>query len=151
MSKPSIVAVNYIASTPDKIWNALTDPNITQRYWGGTRIESDWKVGSKVFYRRDGEVVDEHVLLTCEPPRRFSHTFHPTFGEYRNEPPSKVTFEIVPGGDIARLTMVHDGFQESAVYRACSEAWPMILSSLKTLLETGAPLPEFKPEPNEVA
>ena len=80
--------------------------------------------------------------------RRFSHTFHPTFGEFRNEPPSKVTFEIVPGGDVVRLTMVHDEFQEnSAVYRACSEAWPLILSSLKTLLETGEPLAEFKSEP----
>jgi len=88
--------------------------------------------------------VDEHVLLSCERPRGFSHTFHPLFGEFRNEPPSKVTFEIVPGGKVVRLTMVHDEFQEnSAVYRACSAAWPMILSSLKTLLETGVALPEF--------
>jgi len=149
MRGPCIVVTTYIASTPDKVWNALTDPNITRRYWdGGTRVESDWNVGSKVFYRRDGVVVDEHVLLTCEPRRRFSHTFHPTFGEYRYEPPSKVTFEIAPGGDVVRLTMVHDGFREnSAVYRACSVAWPMILSGLKTLLETGETLPEFKPEP----
>jgi hypothetical protein len=70
------------------------------------------------------------------------------FGEYRNEPPSKVMFDLVPGGEVVRLTMVHDDLQEnSAVYRACSAAWPMILSSLKTLLETGAPLPEFKAEP----
>jgi uncharacterized protein YndB with AHSA1/START domain len=149
MSTPSIVVTMYIASTREKVWNALTDPNVTERYWGGgTRIESDWKVGSKVIYRRDGEIVDEHVLLTCEPVRRFSHTFRPMFGEYRNEPPSKVAFEIDAGGKVVRLTMVHDDFQEnSAVYRACSAAWPMILSSLKTLLETGEPLPEFKSEP----
>lgn len=147
MSKPSILVTTYISSTPDKVWNALTDPNVTQRYWGGgTRIESDWKVGSKVIYSREGQVVDEHVLLTCEPQRRFSHTFHPTFGEFRNEPPSKVAFEIVPDGEVVRLIMVHDEFEEnSAVYRACREAWPMILCSLKTLLETGSPLPEFKP------
>jgi uncharacterized protein YndB with AHSA1/START domain len=145
MSTPTIAITIYILSTPDRLWTALTDPNITERYWSGTRIESDWKVGCKVIYRRDGKIVDEHVLLCCEPPRKFSHTFHPTFGEFGNEPPSKVTFEIVPGGKVTRLTMVHDEFQEnSAVYRACSAAWPMILSSLKTLLETGEPLPEFK-------
>jgi uncharacterized protein YndB with AHSA1/START domain len=148
MSNPSIIITTYIASTREKVWNALTDPNITERYWGGTRIESDWKVGSKVIYRRNGEVMDEHDLLTCEPPRQFSHTFHPLFGEFRNELPSKVTFEIAPGGEVTRLTMTHDGFQEgSAVYRACSGAWPMLMSSLKSLLETGKPLPEFKSEP----
>jgi len=101
MSSPSIVAVTYVASTPGKAWSALTDPDITQRYWGGgTRIESYWKVGSRVLYRRDGEVVDEHVLLSCEPRRRFSHTFQPTFGEYRKGRASKVSFEIVAGGGV---------------------------------------------------
>lgn len=147
MTNPIIVVTTYIASTPDKVWKALTDPDITERYWGGTRIESDWKVGSKVIYRRGGQVVDEHDLLTFEPERCFSHTFHPTFGEFRNEPPSKVTFEIIPGGEVVRLTMVHDEFPESsAVYRACSVAWPMILSGLKTLLETGRALPDFRPQ-----
>jgi uncharacterized protein YndB with AHSA1/START domain len=147
MATPTIVITTYIASTPENVWKALTNPDITERYWSGTRIESDWKVGSKVIYRRGGEVVDEHELLTSVPRRGFSHTFHPTFGEFRNEPPSKVTFEIVPGGEIVRLVMVHDEFPEqSAVYTACSAAWPMILSSLKTLLETGTALPEFKPE-----
>ena len=146
MSKLSISITIYIASTPEKVWKALTDPDITERYWGGTRIESDWRVGSKVIYRRDGKVTDEHELLTCEPPLRFSHTFHPLFGEFASEPPSRVEFEIVPGGSTVRLTMTHDNFQESSkVYRACSGAWPMLLSSLKTLLETGQPLPEFKP------
>jgi len=148
MSNPSIVVTTYIASTPEKVWNALTDPNITEQYWGGMRIESDWKVGSKIIYRQNGEVTDEHDLLICEPPRRLSHTFHPLFGEFRHEPPSKVAFEIAPGGEVVRLTMSHDQFQEeSAVYRACSGAWPMILGSLKTLLETGTPLPKFKSEP----
>jgi uncharacterized protein YndB with AHSA1/START domain len=123
MSKPTIAITTYISSTPERVWTALTDPTVTERYWSGTRIESDWKVGSKVVYRRDGKVVDEHVLLTCERPRKFSHTFHPTFGEFSNEPPSNVTFEIVPGGKVVRLALVHNEFQEnSAVYRACSAA-----------------------------
>jgi uncharacterized protein YndB with AHSA1/START domain len=145
MSVPSITITIYIASTPEKVWSALTDPNITERYWGGTRIESDWCVGSKVIYRREGKVVDEHELLTCEPPLRFSHTFHPLFGEFASETPSRVAFELVPGGSVVQLTMTHDTFPEgSKVYPACGGAWPMLLSSLKTLLETGKPLPNFK-------
>jgi len=147
VTTPTIAIALYIAATPEAVWNALTNPDVTERYWGGTRIESDWQVGSKVIYRRNGHVMDEHDLLTCERGRRFSHTFHPTFGEFRHEPASRVTFEIVPGGKVVRLTMVHDQFSEnSAVFTACSAAWPMILSSLKTLLETGAALPAFKPE-----
>jgi uncharacterized protein YndB with AHSA1/START domain len=148
MAQPTIAITTYILSTPEGVWNALTDPSVTERYWSGTRIESDWKVGSKVIYRRNGHVVDEHVLLACEPPRRFIHTFRPTFGEFGKEPPSRVAFEIVPGGKVVRLSLVHNEFPEnSAVYRACSAAWPMILSSLKTLLESGEPLPEFKSVP----
>jgi uncharacterized protein YndB with AHSA1/START domain len=147
MSKLSINITIYIASTPEKVWSALTNPDITERYWAGTRIESSWQVGSKVIYRREGQVVDEHELLVCEPPRRLAHTFHPLFGEFAKEPPSRVAFEIVSGGEVVRLTMTHDEFPEdSAVYRACSGAWPMLLSSLKSLLETGQPLPAFNPE-----
>ena len=147
MNNPSICITIYIASTPEEVWRALTDPDITQQYWGGTRIESNWQIGSKVTYRRDGEIVDEHDLLTCDPPHRFSHTFHPLFGEFAKEPPSKVAFEIAAGGSVVRLTMTHDDFpRDSAVYRACSDAWPMLFSSLKTLLETGKALPNFKLE-----
>jgi uncharacterized protein YndB with AHSA1/START domain len=146
MFGPSILITTYIASTPEKVWNALTDPEITQRYWSGTRIESDWKVGSKVIYRRDGKITDEHIVLQVEPLRLLSHTFHPVFiEEFRNEPPSRVTFEIESGGQVVRLTLIHDEFEEeSEVYHACSAGWPMLMSSLKTLLETGKPLPEFE-------
>ncbi|HEY6419667.1 MAG TPA: SRPBCC family protein [Candidatus Binataceae bacterium] len=151
MSKPKIVITTYLASTPDKVWKALTDPEITQRYWFGTRFESDWKVGSRIIWRRNGKITDEQVLLKSEPSRVLSYTFHPVFSEeYRSEPPSKVTLELEAGagGEVMRLTMTHDEFPEdSAVYRACSGGWPQILSSLKTLLETGKPLPEFRSAP----
>jgi uncharacterized protein YndB with AHSA1/START domain len=148
MFEPRILITTYIASTPEKVWNALTDPEITQQYWSGTRIESDWKVGSKVIYRRDGKITDEHIVLEVEPLRLLSYAFHPVFiEEFRDEPPSKVTFEIEAGGEVVRLTVIHDEFEEeSEVYRACSEGWPMLMSSLKTLLETGKPLPEFEYE-----
>ena len=146
MFEPKISIIMYIASTPEKVWDALTDPEITQRYWSGTRVESDWKVGSKVIYRRDGQITDEHLVLAVEPLRLLSHTFHPvSVEEFRNEAPSRVTFEIEAGGQVVRLTVTHDEFQEdSEVYHACSEGWPMLMSSLKTLLETGQPLPEFE-------
>lgn len=145
MSQPQILIRTYIASTPDKVWHALTTPDITEKYWYGTRVESDWRIGSKVIYRRQGAITDEHVLLQAEPYKVLRHTFRPTLGEiFRKEAPSKVCFEITDLGPLVRLTLTHDDFAEnSAVYRACSESWPMLLSSLKTFLETGRPLPPF--------
>ena len=144
MNSPRIFEVVYIRTSADDVWNALTNPDMTERYWLGTRIESDWKVGSKVHYFRNGEIADEHVVLALDKPRTLSHTFHPLFGEFRNEAPSRVTFTLEENGGVVRLTVVHDDFPpESKVFRACSEGWPMILSNLKTLLETGKPLPEF--------
>jgi uncharacterized protein YndB with AHSA1/START domain len=146
MDPPRIIHVAYIAATPRALWDALTNPEITQRYWGGTRLESDWKVGSTLRYRRDGAVTDEHTILAVEPQRYLSHTFHPVFtDEFRAEPPSRVTFTLERGGAVVRLTLLHDGFRPgSNVFVACSEGWPMVLSNLKTLLETGRALPPFK-------
>lgn len=146
MDDQVIALTLYIRADPAALWQALTDPDVTQRYWGHTRIESDWKPGSKIVYRREGTVTDEHTLLEVVPQRRLVHTFRPTFGEYAEEPPSRVQMELQPGGEVTRLTLVHDGFApDSKVFPACSVGWPMILSSLKTLLETGEPLPEFVP------
>ena len=146
MSVPTqrICHVAYIATTSTAVWDALTNPETTQRYWFGTRIESDWKVGSKVLYVVDGKVTDEHIVLAVDPQRALSHTFHPVFGEFEKEPASRVTFAIEQSGKVVRLTTVHDGFPpNSAVFVACSKGWPMILNNLKTLLETGEPLPVF--------
>src|SRR5262245_47423800 len=86
MFEPMILITTYIASTSENVWNALTDPELTQQYWSGTRIESDWKVGSKVIYRREGKITDEHTILEVVPFRRLSHTFHPvSIEEFRNE------------------------------------------------------------------
>ena len=150
MRDQRIFEVIYIKTTVANLWDALTNPDVTQTYWYGTRIESDWKVGSKVRYLRNGEVTDEHVVVAVDKPRQLRHTFQPTFGEFKNEPPSRVTFGLSQNGEVARLTVIHEGFPpQSKVFRACSEGWPAILSNLKTLLETGAPLPtfEFEPQP----
>lgn len=147
MPKPTIGIVTYIGASPHKVWQALIDPEITYRYWFGTRFESDWKIGSPIIWRRDGKITDEQTLLILEPPRVLSFTFHPVINEeFRREPPSKVTLELQAGARdaVTRLTLVHEEFPEgSAVHRACTAGWPQILSSLKTLLETGQPLPQF--------
>ncbi len=145
MDERRIVYVSYIASHLAAVWDALTNPDITEIYWSGTRVESDWKVGSQVVYMRGGTVTDEHILLTVEPPHSLRHSFHPIFTEeFRKEEPSRVTFTLEQSGDVVRLTLIHDMFPpHGRIYAACREGWPTILSSLKTLLETGRPLPAF--------
>jgi Uncharacterized conserved protein len=144
MTTQRIFEVIYIRASASAVWEALTNPDITQRYWFDTRIVSDWKVGSKVEYLRHGERTDEHVVLEIEQPHTLTHTFQPLLGDFRSEPPSCVAFTIEESDGVVRVTVRHDSFPpESKVFRACSEGWPMILSNLKTLLETGAPLPAF--------
>lgn len=148
MDEQTIAEVIYIRASANEVWEALTKPDVTERYWGGTRIESDWKVGSKIQYLRNGELTDEHVVLDVKPPHRLSHTFQPLFAGFKSEPASRVAITIEEHNRVVRLTVRHDGFPpKSSVFRACAEGWPMILSSLKSLLETGAPLPEFSFSP----
>jgi uncharacterized protein YndB with AHSA1/START domain len=144
MTEQRIFEVVFIKTSVVAVWNALTNPDVTERYWFGTRLESDWKIGSKVSCLRNAEVTDEYVVLTAEKPLELSYTFHPLFGEFESEPPSRVRFSLKENGGVVRLTVIHDTFPpESKVFRACSDGWPMILSNLKTLLETGQPLPAY--------
>jgi uncharacterized protein YndB with AHSA1/START domain len=142
MNAPIIRITTYLLSTPDAVWDALTNPDVTQLYWGDTRLESDWKVGSIVRYVMNGKVTDEQTLLVVDPPQRLSYTFKPLYEEFRNESESRATFELAQSGPVVRLVVTHDRFMPgSKVFEACSEGWPKILSGLKTLLETGKPLP----------
>ena len=145
MCEERIDQVVYIKSSLDSVWDALTDPELTQQYWGGTRVESDWEAGSEIRYLRDGELTDRHTILEVERPRKLVHTFEPQFGEFRDESASRVAFTMEQSGEVTRLTLAHDDFAlGSKVYLACSQGWPMVLSSLKTLLETGAALPALQ-------
>jgi uncharacterized protein YndB with AHSA1/START domain/DNA-binding transcriptional ArsR family regulator len=159
MDKPEFVYTTYIRTTPEQLWRGLTDPAFTRRYWG-LALESDWKTGSPVTVKlnRDGVTIahPDQVVLESDPYRRLSyawHTFTPEWAAaygisaeevatFASEPRSKVTFDIVPIRDCVRLTVVHDGFGPgSAVLEGISEGWPMLMSSLKSLLETGDVLP----------
>ena len=159
VSKPEFVYTTYIRATPDQLWRALTEPAFTEQYWG-LGLESAWTPGSPMkVVLRDGVVVDDpaQVVLEAEPGRRLAYTWHTFSPEWATvygvseadratfaaERRSKVTFTIDEVGDLCRLTVVHDDFDPgSAVLAGVSQGWPMILSALKTLLETGAALPQ---------
>ena len=144
--KPSFVYVTYIAATPEQVWQALTDGALTRQYWYGRRVESDWKVGSPVTFWYEAEggeaVSDRGIVLESNLPKRLSYTFHVEFvDELRDEHPSRVGFDIEATGQDAKLTLTHDEFDPgSKMLEGIRSGWPAILSSLKSLLETGAPL-----------
>ena len=138
-----VVYVTYIQSSPEQVWQALTDPDRTERYFHSTRIDSAFEKGAPVSYRMpDGTVAVEGEVLEVELHRRLAITWHVLYDEEcRLERPSRVTFEIEPLGDVCRLTMTHDDFDgETATYRNVSQGWGAILCSLKTLIETGEPM-----------
>jgi DNA-binding transcriptional ArsR family regulator/uncharacterized protein YndB with AHSA1/START domain len=157
MKKPEFVYTTYIHTTPERLWQALTDPAFTRRYWGMT-IESEWGVGSTMVYEHNGVRTGDpaQVVLESEPYRRLAYTWH-TFSpewaesygmseEFRAkaaaERRSKVAFDIEPSGELVKLTVVHDDFDPgSTVLESVSQGWPRVLSSLKTLLETGETIP----------
>ncbi len=135
MTKPSFVYVIYIASSPEKVWHALTDAELSERYWFGNRVESDWKVGSPFALKR-GKTIVTGVVLEIDPPRRLSYTFHHEQKDHQHEKPSRVTLEIEQQKDQVKLTVVHDDFEPgSKVFESISGGWPLVLSSLKSLLE----------------
>jgi uncharacterized protein YndB with AHSA1/START domain len=142
MSKPSFVYVTYIRSTPEQVWQALTDPNVTERYWYGYRVAADGKAGEHMTaIDPAGKEVHHDVILVSDPPRRLSYAWRPLYDEYKHERPSRVTIDITPLKDQVRLTVVHDDFDEgSVVLEKIKGGWPAVLSSLKTYLETGRAL-----------
>ncbi|MGH2355245.1 MAG: ArsR/SmtB family transcription factor [Chloroflexota bacterium] len=143
MEKPSYVYVTYIATTPERLWEALTTGEFTRQYWGGRRLTSTWQVGAPVSHvREDGGVDWNGEVLRWEPLRRLAYTFHMQISDaHRGERPSRVTFELEPLGPVVKLTLTHDEFgPESATLETTRHGWPAILSSLKSLLERGAPL-----------
>ncbi|MGH8462161.1 MAG: SRPBCC family protein [Stenotrophobium sp.] len=141
----TFVYVTYINSTLEKVWDSLTQSDLIEQFWGGCRIDCDWRVGSKMQLRApNGTVYDEGVVLVCEPPHHLSYTFKNVFfDELLAEPASRVDFKLGLQDGIVKLTLVHDQFPtpDSKYLRAISGGWPTILSNLKSLLETGKPLP----------
>jgi uncharacterized protein YndB with AHSA1/START domain/DNA-binding transcriptional ArsR family regulator len=161
MDKPSFVYTTYIRTTPERVWQALTEPAFTERYWGAT-FDSDWTPGSTITVRQWGLTIadPDQIVLEAEPYRRLAYTWHTFTPEWQEqaaervgfsqeflervaaEPRSKAAFEIDDLGEFVKLTVVHDGFEPgSEVLETVSQGWPHILANLKTLLETGETLP----------
>jgi uncharacterized protein YndB with AHSA1/START domain len=142
MRKPEFVYVSYIETTPEKLWEALTSSGFTKRYWFNTSVVSDWKVGSPFSLVMDGTTTDVGEILEADRPRRLSYTFHHVLSEAaKKERPSRVTFVLEPNGKLVKLTLTHEDFaKDSVVLDGISSGWPAILSSLKSLLETGTAL-----------
>lgn len=138
MRKPVFVYTIYIASTPEKVFKALTDTEATAKFWFGNAVTSDWKVGSPVTFRRDGKLTLEGKVLENDPPRRLSYTFLPRHDPFFSEThASRVVLDIEPQKDQVKLTVTHDDFADgSKVFESISNGWPLVLSSLKSYLES---------------
>jgi uncharacterized protein YndB with AHSA1/START domain len=144
----------YIKTTPERLWQAITDPALVQRYYFNSVIESDFRPGSPLIYKQadSGRLDIAGEVVEADPPRKLVHTFSVRWDpELNADPPTRVTWEITPMGEACLLAVTHDGFaSETQTYHQTQGGWPMILSGLKTLLETGEALAIQTPEAAEV-
>ncbi len=142
--KPKTVYVIYIASTPEKVWEALTDPDLSPKYFHGCLVGIEPKVGGAFVLRfPDGRVNVRGEVVEWSPPRRLATTWTVDWvPELRDFPPSLVSYDIEPAGDGVKLTMT-EAYQwnvPDALLEGGRSGWPAILSGLKSVLETGSPL-----------
>jgi uncharacterized protein YndB with AHSA1/START domain/DNA-binding MarR family transcriptional regulator len=160
MDQPSFVYSTYIQTTAERLWQALTEPAFTERYWS-TSFDSDWKPGSPMTWHTRGLTIadPDQVVLESEPYRRLSYTWQTATPEWAEslaltddartrlmaEPRSKVTFEIEPLGGQVKLTVIHDDLEPGGLTGSLiSGGWPRVIANLKTLLETGDTLPDLQ-------
>jgi uncharacterized protein YndB with AHSA1/START domain len=128
----------YIKTTRDRLWEAILSPEMRSKYTFGAQFVSDWRAGSRVEQSTPvGRLLGEGEILEIDPPRRLVQTLRALWGEdVKAEGTSRITWEIKPVGDSCHLTVTHDQLREGANDQLYG-GWPMILSGLKTLLETG--------------
>lgn len=140
--KPKFAYVTYIEGTPERVWQALTDPGLTAAYWGHSNV-SDWQEGSRWEHRRtDGSGIADvaGTVLASQPPRRLV-TIWAAPGERDGTEPSQVSFVIEPYHGIIRLTVTHENLADEAERDEAARGWAAVLSNLKSLIETGHALP----------
>jgi uncharacterized protein YndB with AHSA1/START domain/DNA-binding transcriptional ArsR family regulator len=143
VSPPRHLYEIFIRTTPEKLWEALTRPEMTEQYFYGSRLRTSLEPGAPLCYEgADGAPLIEGEVLEVVPLRRLVVTFRAVWAEQtRGDRPSRVTYEIEPRGEVCKLTLTHDDFDgETATYRSVGSGWNPVLSGLKTLLETGRPL-----------
>jgi uncharacterized protein YndB with AHSA1/START domain len=145
-NRPKFVYVTYIKSTREKVFQALTDGDISEKYWFGNRVESDWKVGGNVKFYDDGKLVHDDPLLAYDPPSLLSYSWRPLHKRFEDETPSRVTCTLEEIDGYVKLTLVHEDFMPGGkMMDAVSQGWPVVLSNLKTLMETGEVLAGLRP------
>jgi len=134
------VYVTFIRTTPAKLWEALTDPKFVRQYWFGMTVVCGWQKGSPwKLVKPDGSIADTGEILEVDPPRRmvirWQNEWKP---ELKAEGPSRCTFELEPTGGAVKLTVTHEiDRPDSKLITAVSGGWPVVVSNLKSLLETG--------------
>ena len=142
--KPAIVYTIYIASTPQKVWQALTSAEFSRKYFFGNAVEVDLRVGGAYVVRTpDGALHISGEVFECDPPRRLTVTFNVNWPELVEKlGPTLVTWEIEQAGEAVRLTLLQSQDRELSddILSGGRSGWPAILSSLKSVLETGKPL-----------
>lgn len=138
--KTSFVYVTYIRSTPEKVFEAITKPDIARRYWGHGNV-SDWQAGSKWEHVRDNDAQSVEIVgqvVESSAPTRLVITWASPSQASDPESYSRVTFEIEEYDDMVRLTVTHDELEAgSGMAKGVSKGWPIVLSSMKSYLETG--------------
>jgi uncharacterized protein YndB with AHSA1/START domain len=142
--KPTTVYTIYIASTPERVWQALTTAELSRQYFFGNAVEVDLKVGGAFIVRApDGSLHIAGEVFECDPPRKLTVTFNVNWPALIEKlGPTLVSYEIEAAGSAVRLTMTesHDRPIDDDILSGGRQGWPAILSSLKSLLETGVPL-----------
>jgi uncharacterized protein YndB with AHSA1/START domain len=140
MPESTFVYVSYIRTTPEKLWSALTHETFMRQYWFGMHCESQWTAGAAWrMVRADGSVCDAGEIMLADPPQRLVIRWrHQANPELAAEGDSLCTMELTPSGTAVKLSITHTMERESSkLIAAVSGGWPMILSNLKSLLETG--------------
>ena len=139
MSGSEFVYVSYIRTTPEKLWQALTTPEIIKQYRFGMSVESEWKAGAAWRMYADGSLMDSGEILESVAPQRLVLSWLSEWKpEFRAEGHSRCVYAIEPTGAAAKLTLTHSMERpDSQFIAAVSEGWPLVISNLKSLLETG--------------
>ena len=139
--KPAIVYTIYIASTPEKVWQALTSAGFSRKYFFGNAVEVDLRVGGAYIVRTpDGALHISGEVIECDPPKKLTVTFNVNWPELIEKlGPTLVTYEIEQAGEAVKLTLLqsHDRPLSDDILSGGRQGWPAILSSLKSVLETG--------------
>ena len=143
MAESQFVYITYIRITAEKLWQALIEPEFTRQYWMATTQESEWKPGApwRIVFA-DGRTADSGEIVGIEPPRRLVQTWrHEIIPALTAEGYSRLTYELEQQGEAVKVILTHVmDVKDSKFIKAVSSGWPMILSSLKSLLETGESL-----------